>query len=124
MTSERVQRRVERLLDQADAALEEQDYRAALQAAKAALGFDSNNAEAAAFVEAAEQALAVVTDSTGIARASEDLGAASAPSSSAGSSVETLSANPTSFAGGRYQVDDIALDFVCDINFVDSLLGS
>ncbi|MDA1256801.1 MAG: hypothetical protein O3C10_03025 [Chloroflexi bacterium] len=56
MTSERVQRRIERLLDQADAALEDQDYQAALQAAEAALGFDPESGEAKAFVDAARPA--------------------------------------------------------------------
>ncbi len=112
MTSERVKRRIERLLDQADAALENQDYRAALQAARAALGFDPGNTEAAAFVEAAQQALAVVP---GV----KDAGPDSAPPVSAHSSRSSTSPRPsapdagssggehdtpTSFAGGRYEV--------------------
>ncbi|MCH7907239.1 MAG: hypothetical protein IIB26_07400, partial [Chloroflexi bacterium] len=104
MTSERVKRRIERLLDQADAALEDQNYQAALQAAKAALGFDPGSAEATAFVEAAQQALAVVTANVVDPRLSQVSAPESAEPPPAGSTEETITVDPTSFAGGRYQV--------------------
>ena len=63
MPSDRVQRQIESLLDQAEAALAAQDWRAALQAAEAARGFDPDNSDAAAFVTAAERAIAAGGDS-------------------------------------------------------------
>ena len=50
MPSERVQRRIDRLLDQADEALEEKDWQGALESARAVLGFDAENADAQSFV--------------------------------------------------------------------------
>ena len=57
MPSERVQRRIDRLLDQADESLEEKNWQGAIEASEAALGFDPNNADAKSFFEAARRAL-------------------------------------------------------------------
>ncbi|MCH7739815.1 MAG: hypothetical protein IIC93_06675 [Chloroflexi bacterium] len=45
MPSERVNRRIDSLLDDADTALERRDWQAALESAEAVLGFDAENAE-------------------------------------------------------------------------------
>ena len=57
MLSERVQRRIQALLDDADAALAERDWQAALESARVALGLDPENQDAKSFVEAAQQGL-------------------------------------------------------------------
>lgn len=56
MTSERVQRRIERLLDQAEEALETRAWDPAAEFCRAALALDPDNADALAFLEAATQA--------------------------------------------------------------------
>ena len=57
MPSERVQRRIDRLLDQADEALENQAWQDALELSGAALSFDPDSEDARAFHDAAERAL-------------------------------------------------------------------
>lgn len=57
MTSERIQRRIENLLDEADAALVERDWAIVLDRAQTVLHIDPDNSEALTFSAAAERAL-------------------------------------------------------------------
>ncbi|MCH7735119.1 MAG: hypothetical protein IH961_07875, partial [Chloroflexi bacterium] len=93
MPSERVQRRIDRLLDRADEAIEDEDWQRALESARAALGFDSENADAKAFVQAATEAL----DAAGI----EPESSSESPAVSESTAPDD---QPSSFANGRYQV--------------------
>ena len=90
MPSERVQRQIDRLLDDAEEAAEARDWTTMLSRAEAALELDPENGDAAAFASVARRGLA---DTTPPATEPEP----SAPYPSA-------SAVPDSFAGGRYVV--------------------
>ena len=57
MPSERVQRRIDALLDEADKSIELRNWQSALEFAEAALGFDPDNSEANSFKDAANRAL-------------------------------------------------------------------
>ena len=94
MASERIQRRIDRLLDEADEAVSRFDWEAVRQRAEAVLAFDADNQEARAFLDAAEASLQ---------------GSTSSAHHESGISVEsprTSSESPTSFANGRYQVKE------------------
>ena len=54
MPSERIQRQIDRLLDEAEEALTRFDWEAVAVRAEAVLRFDSSNADAIAFLEAAQ----------------------------------------------------------------------
>jgi predicted ATPase len=95
MPSERVRKRIEALLDEADAALARNDWRAALERAKAALAHDPENTDAAHYRDAAERGLAADSDAS-IAQRSPAQPAAAVP--------ESGQRHPTSFAAGRYTV--------------------
>ena len=98
MPSERVQRRVDRLLDQADEALEQGDWQDARERAAAALRLDPGNDDAIAFQAAAEDALGM-TSPHEIVEQSTDSDARPAREADPGSDD-----TPTSFASDRYQV--------------------
>src|SRR3954447_17981097 len=93
MPSERVQRQIDRLLDQAEEAIGRQEWTAASAAAQAVLGLDASNEDALAFSHAIERALAVVS-----APVPDVAKAALTPSTPA------VVHQPTSFCNGRYQV--------------------
>ena len=97
MPSERVQRRIDALLDEADAALAKGDWQAAKERAGVALGFDPNNEEAQAFLDAAEQGVSLSAPSDRVIVTDVR------PPVDASPPVSPESA-PTSFAGGRYTV--------------------
>jgi EAL domain-containing protein (putative c-di-GMP-specific phosphodiesterase class I) len=63
MPSERVQQRIDSLLDQADRAMEEGRWQAAIEACAAALAFDPDNTDANSYIEAARRALSTVDPS-------------------------------------------------------------
>ncbi|MCH7739424.1 MAG: hypothetical protein IIC93_04665, partial [Chloroflexi bacterium] len=99
MPSERVQRRIDRLLDQADQALESNQWQKALEVAEVVLGLDADNEDAQVFVGAAHRGLDAAGDE--------------APSPNEISDAEQLvamrsdgspSESPTSFVNGRYEV--------------------
>ena len=96
MTSERIQRRIENLLDEADAALVERDWATVLDRAQTVLALDPDNADAQTFLAAAERSLGN--------SAAEPV----APSTAAhvAPKLPTATAVPTSFANGRYQVKE------------------
>jgi tetratricopeptide (TPR) repeat protein len=90
VTSERIQRQIDRLLDAADQAFTARDWAALRDASSDVLSLDSENAEAKAFMAAAERNL------------SEGLQAPAA--SPHGTLVSPSAPQPTSFANGRYEV--------------------
>ena len=90
MASERVQRRIDILLDEADQAIAQSDWSVVRDRAQNALALDPDNGDAATFLAAADRALA----SSGQPPAS----------TSTPTSKEPTADQPTSFANGRYQV--------------------
>ena len=89
MTSERMRRRLEAFLDEADEAASAQDWVRVAGAARAALTIEADNADALVFLKMAEA----------------NLGASVAPSTSAPAAPTTVTpAVPESFAAGRYHV--------------------
>jgi len=92
MTSERLQRRLEAFLDQAEEASDRGDWNLVADRARAVLAFDENNADASGFLKMAEANLRV-------AGVPADLADTPTPQSTV-----PQTAQPTSFAGGRYEV--------------------
>jgi len=95
MTTDRIQRRVEQLLDQADEAVTKLDWAVVRDRAQAVLTIDPENADAKSYMEIAERGL-------GAAGSHPDVKRADSPSEVALSQPPT--SHPTSFANGRYQV--------------------
>ena len=90
MASERVQRRIDILLDEADQAIAQSDWSVVRDRAQNVLALDPDNGDAATFLAAADRALA----SSGQPPAS----------TSTPTSKEPTADQPPSFANGRYQV--------------------
>ena len=90
MASERVQRRIDIPLDEADQAIAQSDWSVVRDRAQNVLALDPDNGDAATFLAAADRALA----SSGQPPAS----------TSTPTSKEPTADQPTSFANGRYQV--------------------
>src|SRR5437879_2842025 len=93
MPSERVQRHIDRLLDEADEAVRLKDWGQVRENAHAILDLDPENADARGFLEAAERALS--------------RGVSTSPDSEAPARREAASpaaSQPTSFCDGRYTV--------------------
>ena len=99
MPSERVQSRIDALLDEADAALAAGDWQAAKERAGVALGFDPNNAEARAFLDAAEQGVA--------SSASSNREVVTNDKPPTDESPLVSSDSPSSFASGRYTISKL-----------------
>ena len=95
MVSERIQRQIDRLLDQAEEAFSQFDWEAVRQGAEAVLRLDPNNADAVTFLEAANRDAASVTG------AEPRLDTAVPPLP-----VESGQVMPSSFANGRYHVKE------------------
>ena len=91
MATERLQRRITSLLDEADDAIAKSDWELVRDRAKNVLALEPDNPDAQAMVAAADRAQASPTRNT-----PEPPGSASSP-------VE----HPTSFADGRYQVKEL-----------------
>ena len=84
MSTERIKRRIERLLDEADQAADGRTWEVVLDRAQQVLTFDPGNADAQAYLAAAQRAM-------------------EAPSAPVGR-PEPAPSVPASFAGGRYEV--------------------
>ncbi|MDP6716142.1 MAG: serine/threonine-protein kinase, partial [SAR202 cluster bacterium] len=97
MVSERVQRRIDRLLDQVEEAADGQDWLKVQQLCEEVLGLDPNNPDAPAFLSAAERRLGASDAATSDSR-SRDEESASTPE------AVPASAQPASFSDGRYEV--------------------
>ncbi len=93
MPSERVQRQIDRLLDEAESAIERGDWSRAGELAESVLRLDPENADARSYREAAQREAPA---------GSPPSPAASQPAASA--SAVPARPLPTSFAGGRYTV--------------------
>jgi len=89
MVSERMRRQFERLLDEAEAAVSEGAWQAVVEKARAALAIEPDNADAQTFL------------AMGVANGSGASAATEPPNESA---ARRPSAEPASFAGGRYEV--------------------
>ena len=96
MASERFQRRIERLLDEADEAIARYDWEAVRQAAEAVLAIDPENGDGLTFLATVERALARSPESHSNPPPGSTPATAPTPAPS--------SDQPTSFANGRYQV--------------------
>ena len=92
MASERVQRRLERLLDQIDEAETQGDWESVRSLALDVLEFDGDNSEASAYLRVAERRIA------------ENTSVAEQPQAAPGRIEGGNSPLPTSFANNRYQV--------------------
>ncbi|MDP6514815.1 MAG: protein kinase [SAR202 cluster bacterium] len=90
MVSERIQRQIDRLRDEAEQASAEQNWELVLEKARYVLTFDPENSARAAFLAVAESAL-------GVSQSNDPAPATIVPAVSPG-------AIPSSFANGRYQV--------------------
>ncbi len=91
MASERVQRRIDRLLDQAEEAMDSFNWDSVRDCAQAVLGLDSENADALAFLDSADRVLRN-QPSGGTHEIQSTTPTAQTPD------------QPTSFANDRYQV--------------------
>jgi serine/threonine-protein kinase len=94
MPSERVQRQIDGLLDQAESGIAGRDWDAVREAARAVLGIDPENEDALAFLSMADSAVGGSSAATPSA----------APATDSATSIGPASAQPDSFAGGRYVV--------------------
>ncbi len=72
MPSERMQRRIDRFLDQAEEAVENREWDAAQEFCRAALALDGNNEDARALLDAAQQATGSVGKAKDAADSSND----------------------------------------------------
>ena len=97
MASDRRRLRIERLLDEADAAVGRYDWEAVRAAAQAVLAFDPENGEALDLLTGAERAL----DGSARPPTGQHTGSSQTPTPRA------TPDHPTSFANGRYQVQKI-----------------
>ncbi len=98
MASERVQRRVDRLLDQIEEAIEQRDWSHVRELAQDVIALDRDNNDALAFLEAAEQRLSASSP------AHPDDHDQSTSDSGSPNPATHVAEQPTSFANGRYQV--------------------
>ncbi len=89
MASERIQRQIDHLLDEAEAAINERSWTLARDHAQSVLAIDPNNTDALTYLAAADRAI-------GSSSPSPDSPSLSTPPSSP--------VQPTSFANGRYEV--------------------
>jgi hypothetical protein len=94
MVSERMQRQIDRLLDQAEEAVEAADWATVVDRARAALAIDADNADAQTFLRMAEANGVSPDASTSPARTAAPAEPARPPATE----------QPASFAGGRYTV--------------------
>ena len=95
MPSERVQRQIDRLLDQVEQAIEHSDWDVVIQRAEAVLRLDTGNEDAQTYLEAARRDL---NGDSSDERTRPGSIANSTPIS------RTTDNTPTSFANGRYEV--------------------
>jgi len=99
MASERIQRRIDRLLDQLEEAADQREWDQVSELAEDLLAFAPDNADARTFLEAAERRLSGQQGSRDEKRVSVD--------SSSVSAVGSPATHRTSFADGRYEVKQL-----------------
>ena len=93
MASDRLQRQIERLLDEADQAIINEDWSTVSSRARSVVAIDPENGDGIAYLAAAERALGTAVAPPARQRPSTPPSAHSATTD-----------HPTSFASGRYQV--------------------
>ncbi|MCH7906717.1 MAG: protein kinase [Chloroflexi bacterium] len=93
MPSERVQRRIDALLDEAEEAADRQDWQAVSDAAERVLSADPENEDAKIFI-------GMASSGAGVTSPAPELSETIPPRASVAETSDT----PTSFANGRYQV--------------------
>ena len=98
MVSERVQRQIDRLLDEAEQAVESGEWGVVRARTQTVLHLDPKNADALTFSAAAERALEN--------SAAESVHPSPSIPNAAETPTATLTTAPTSFANGRYQVKE------------------
>src|SRR5947209_3574099 len=96
MPSERVQRHLERLLDQADEAIKQRDWASVRECARDVLSLDPENGDALTFLAAAERNLSAQPSETAL-----PTGGLPSPTPPAATPAAAI---PAAFAAGRYQV--------------------
>ncbi len=94
MASERLQRQIDRLLDEAEQLISQRDWSSVHERARDVLALDPENHEGQAFLAAADRALG----------GSDSPSAAQSPDTSPAAGPATPSVQPSSFANGRYEV--------------------
>ena len=94
MASDRFQRQIERLLDEAEEAVFQFDWEKVRQCAQSVLAIDPDNIDGLTFLTNADRALGTAPPST--SQPTLPVSAVSTPT--------TIPAQPTSFANGRYLV--------------------
>ena len=100
MASERIQRQIDRLLDEADQAFGEFDYDALQEIAEAILRADPENSDAIAYLDISKRDIST-EDSPQSATAVP----ASSQTEATPASQPVSCSEPTSFSGGRYVVE-------------------
>ncbi len=132
MTGDRISRRIEGLLNEADSAIASGDWGLAVEKSRDVLAFDPDNAEALAFVAAAERRLS--PDASEIPVLQSARSSTSEPDNRPGVPASPSREKiPESFANGRYQVKKflgeggkklvyLALDTVLDRQIAFSLI--
>lgn len=98
MPSERVQRRIDALLDEAEVAISAGEWQMVVEKTSGVLSIDPGNEDADAFLTLARAALSEASGSP------DSSDADSSPELSSESEASELAADPESFAGGRYHV--------------------
>ncbi|MCI0879327.1 MAG: hypothetical protein J4N78_10635, partial [Chloroflexi bacterium] len=101
MASERIQRRIERLLDQIEQEADQRNWQLVLELAREVLGFAPDNSDAKAFLDVAEERLASTAPAV-----RRSFGPMPAAAPTAGHPTSPSAELRTSFANGRYQVKE------------------
>ena len=95
MASERMQRQIDRLLDEAEVSVSKLDWSVVRERARAVLGLEPGNPDAVPYLEAAERELG-----------SSEGASAKQPLAQMTSDPGPVTQAPSSFANGRYQVEE------------------
>ena len=107
MASDRLQRQIERLLDEADQAITREDWPTVSSRARSVLAIDPENSEGIAYLAAAERALGTPAGSTTLDPPlvrGDERGVTPTLSPNPSPTLTETPSRPTSFANGRYQV--------------------
>ena len=104
MTTERIKRRIERLLDQVEEAADSRNWQEVYDLASEVTDLDEENADALAFLRMAERRLGAAPAPTPASEPPTPPEAPSAPEAPALPPPPAQRATPTSFSDGRYEV--------------------
>ena len=101
MVSERMKRRIDRLLDQVEEAADQEEWESVHRLSRQVLDLDADNGDAKTFFDIAQGRLSESNDSGLAPSATTEVSVSSPPPHPV---VPQADAQPTSFADGRYQV--------------------